>query len=189
MHIKRREEMKNDPADLKKQGDILKTRGDLDGAMVLYKDAERICREKGDRSGQGITLLAQADILETRGDLDGALALNKEAERIIRELGNKRYLDFVLTFQAAILETRGDLVGALGVYKEQESIYRELGDSAGLAGSLMYQAVILCVEKNQWGDGLSLADEAYRVAVDHGDVSLVNKIEEIRSTIDLSKGK
>ena len=67
---------------------ILQNRGDLDGAMALHKEEERICRELGDKDGLQRTLGNQALILQNRGDLDGAMALHKEEERICRELGN-----------------------------------------------------------------------------------------------------
>ncbi|MCJ7716791.1 MAG: hypothetical protein MUO54_09760 [Anaerolineales bacterium] len=41
--------------------------------------------------------------------------------------------------------------------------------------------------QNQIREALSLADEAYRLATDHGFVSLVKKIEGIRSKIARKK--
>jgi tetratricopeptide (TPR) repeat protein len=82
---------------------ILKARGDLDGAMALHKEEERICRQLGDSANLQRSLGNQALILEARGDLDGAMALHKEEERICRELGNPAGLARSLANQALLL--------------------------------------------------------------------------------------
>jgi tetratricopeptide (TPR) repeat protein len=122
---------------------ILQDGGDLDGAIALHKEQERICRGLGNKDGLPISLSNQALILYARGDLDGAMALHKEAERICRELGNKHGLSISLGNQAAILHARGDLDGAMALWRKQERICRELGNKDGLQGSLGNQAAIL----------------------------------------------
>jgi hypothetical protein len=125
------------------QAVILRARGDLDGAMALLKEVERIMRELGNKDGLQISLGHQAVILQVRGDLAGAMALHKEEERICRELGNKDGLSASLGNQALILQGRGDLDGAMALHKEQERICRELGNKGGLMHTLNNQAVIL----------------------------------------------
>ncbi len=170
------------------QADAMRKSGYLDDALKLYNTAEKICRKLGDGNGICITLVNQANILETHGVFDRAMALNKEAESICREIGNMVGLNITLSNQAFIMEKRGDLAGAMPLYKEQERICRELGKIDGLVGSLIYQAVVLELEYNQVKDALSLLDEAYQLAVDQGDVSLIKQVEEIRSEIVKRKG-
>jgi len=86
---------------------ILQARGDLDGAMALLKEVERICRQLGKLDGIQGTLGNQASILQDRGDLDGAMALRKEAERICRQLGNVNGLAISLENQAFTLLQMG----------------------------------------------------------------------------------
>ncbi len=57
---------------------ILYARGDLDRAMGLLKDQERICRELGNKAGLQFSLGYRALILRARGDLGGAIALIKQ---------------------------------------------------------------------------------------------------------------
>ncbi|MGA7075901.1 MAG: DUF4062 domain-containing protein [Halobacteriota archaeon] len=125
------------------QANILHIRGDLDGAMALHKEQERICRELGNKDGLMRSLGEQANILHIRGDLDGAMALYKEEERMCRELGNKDGLQISLGKQAIIIYSRGDLDGAMALHKEQERMCRELGNKDGLQSSLGGQANIL----------------------------------------------
>jgi tetratricopeptide (TPR) repeat protein len=125
------------------QADILYTRGDLDGAMALRKEQERICRHLGNLHGLAISFDGQALILKERGDLDGAMALLKEEERICRRLGNMEGLSYSLCNQGLILFARGDLDAAMALYKEQERICRQLGNLHVLQRSFGNQANVL----------------------------------------------
>src|ERR1035438_9306939 len=68
-HYRERGDRANLPGALNNQGAILKGRGDLDGAMALHKEEERLCRELGDKDGLQASLGNQANILAVRGDL------------------------------------------------------------------------------------------------------------------------
>jgi tetratricopeptide (TPR) repeat protein len=125
------------------QGNILNARGDLDGAMTLFKESESLCRDLGDKNGLFRALGSQATILKARGDLDGAMPLHKEEERLCRELGNKHGLGGSLNNQANILRARGDLDGAMALHKEAERLCRDLGNKLGLAQTLGNQANVL----------------------------------------------
>jgi tetratricopeptide (TPR) repeat protein len=165
------------------QANILYDRGDLDGAMALHKEEERICRELGDKVSLQISLGNQAVILKARGDLDAALALHKEQERIYRELGDKNGLSYSLGNQALILQERGDLDGAMVLHKEEERICRELGDPDGLSISLANQVDLLKDLPGRRGEARRLAEEALRIATDHGYQQLVSQIQGIRESI------
>jgi nephrocystin-3 len=54
-------------ASLGNQANILRARGDLDGAMELHKEEERICRELDKPDGLQRSLGNQAVILKDRG--------------------------------------------------------------------------------------------------------------------------
>jgi len=84
------------------QANTLCAREDLDGAMALHREQERICRELGTRTGSQPPLGNQANILYVRGDLDGAMALHREHERLCREMGKVEGLAISLANQAAL---------------------------------------------------------------------------------------
>jgi tetratricopeptide (TPR) repeat protein/Cdc6-like AAA superfamily ATPase len=148
-HLTDRFRRLGDPAGLQaslgNQALILKAKGDLDGAMALHKEKERLCRQLGDPAGLQASLGNQALIHQDRGDLDGAIALLKEQERICRELGDPAGLQASLGNQALILKAKGDLDGAMALHAEEERICRQMGDPAGLQASLGNQALILQV--------------------------------------------
>ncbi len=79
--------------------------------MALHKQAERLCRELGNKDGLRISLGNQANILSSRRDLDGAMALHKEQERLCRELGNPEGLSISLANQARLLIVTPDRRG------------------------------------------------------------------------------
>jgi tetratricopeptide (TPR) repeat protein len=161
------------------QAVILKDHGDLDGAMALHKEKERLCRELGDKEGLAVSLGNQALILMARGDLDGAMALHKEEERLCHELGHKDGLEASLGNQALILRAWGRLDEAMALHKEEERLCRELGDPVGLALSLANQASLLAGPMGKAREALPLAEEAYRLAVDHGLTVLAQQVKQI----------
>ncbi len=165
------------------QANILHARGDLDGAMRLHEEEERICRELGDKYGLQTSLGGQGVILYARGDLDGAMDLYKQQERICRELGDKDGLQKSLGNQGVILQDRGDLDGAMRLQQEKERICRELGNKVGLSYSLANQADLLLCGRNRPPDALPLAEEAYRLARDHGCAHLAERIKPILDAI------
>ena len=111
------------------------------------------------------------------------MALHKEQERIYRELGDKNGLSYSLGNQALILQERGDLDGAMVLHKEEERICRELGDPDGLSISLANQVDLLKDLPGRRGEARRLAEEALRIATDHGYQQLVSQIQGIRESI------
>jgi len=127
---------------LRRQGNMLLRRGELDQAMSLYKESERIFREIGDKKGLSSSLHNQGIIHHNRGDLDQAMSLYKEDERICREIDDKTGLSTNLYNQGIIHWNRGELDQAMSLFKEGERICREIGDKKGLSHSLGSQGVI-----------------------------------------------
>jgi tetratricopeptide (TPR) repeat protein len=153
---------------LRAQAVIHLKRGDLDKAMVLLKEAERICRELGDHAGLSACLGNQASIFHDRGDLDGAMELHKKQERICRELSDPYGIMESLNNQGLIHMARGDLVRAMTLLKEAELICRDLGVPGGLRGPLNNQANILCARGDLDG-AMALLKEMERICRDIGD--------------------
>jgi tetratricopeptide (TPR) repeat protein len=164
---------------LHNQALILKDQGDLEGAMKLHKEEERIFRELGNDYGLANSLGFQAVILNDQGDLEGAMKLHKEEERICRELGDPEGLSRSLGNQALILRAQGDLEGAMKLHKEAEKICRELGNLDDLQASLGNQANILSSEGDHEG-AMKLHKEEEKICRALGDpkslsISLMNQ--------------
>ena len=71
--------------------DILKKRGDLDGALrILEKELLPAFERFGDTRGRAVTMGKIADILEARGALKEALQIRQEEQLpIFEQLGEK----------------------------------------------------------------------------------------------------
>ncbi len=161
----------------------LRLRGDLDGAQVLLREQERICRGLGNKLGLQHSLGNQANVLYLREDMDGAMRLYKEQERICRELGSKENLSNCLGNQALILQHRGNLGGAMALLKEQERMCRELGEPQGIATSLSNQARLLAQNLDRAQEALPFAEEAYRLASDHGFTALAQRVKLVLDAV------
>lgn len=161
------------------QANILSDQGNLDGALALLKEQEQLCRELGDKEGLVDSIGNQANILYYRDDLYGSMLLHKEVENLCRELGNKHGLQASLGNQALILKARGELDDAMRILKEQELICRELKIPDGLATSLANQALFLAEEIGQPHEAIPLAEEAYRLATDHGLTVLAQQFKPL----------
>ena len=167
-HYRKRGDLGKLQGALNNQALILKARGDLDGAMALHKEVERLCRELDNKLVLSISLGNQALILKARGNLDGAMALHKEVERLCRELGNKDGLLGSLNNQAVMLYDRGDLDGAMALHKEVERLCRELGNKAWLQVSVLNQANILAARRELDG-AMALYKEGERLCRELGN--------------------
>ncbi len=165
-----------------------RARGDLEEAMALWKEQERICRELGELAGLAASLSNQAVILRDR-DLDAAMTLLTESQHISRELGDKAGLANSLVNQGLILQARGDLEGAMALYREGERISRELGNKAGLAISLGNQGLILQAGGDLEG-AMAPLKEQERICRELGDkaglaISLLNQAANLGDRGDL----
>ncbi len=167
-HYRQAGDLRNLASCLNGQASILLWRGELDDAMALLKEQERVCLDLGDLSGLQRSLSSQGLVLWRRGDLDGAMVLQKEVESICRELGDSDALQRSLGSQGLILSNRGDLDGAMALYKEKERICRELGNPSSLQISLGNQASIL-YGRGDLDGATKLQKEVERTCLELGD--------------------
>jgi nephrocystin-3 len=75
------------------QAMILQARSDIDGAMKLLKEQERICRELGNPDGLVISLANQALVLAQNGKIREALQLAEEAYQLASRHGLTALVD------------------------------------------------------------------------------------------------
>jgi len=153
---------------------LLHDSGNIQEAMTLNKEKERVCRKLGNMDGLHASLGDQANILYRWGKLKEAMSLYKEAERICRQLENLTGLQVSLGNQANILCDWGKLEEAMVLYKEEERIFRQLGILSGVESSLGSQALIL----KDWGllnDAMVLFKEQERICLQLGNLNSLQK--------------
>jgi len=103
--------------------------GDLDQAMEVLRESERLSRELGNLDGLQVSLCNQAVILLRLGDLYKAMLLLKETERICRKLDNSRALAFALANQASVLREMGSPREALPLAEEAYRLATAWGEA------------------------------------------------------------
>lgn len=169
---------------------ILFNQNDIQGAVLLYKKQERICRAMGGRSGKGIlsaSLGNQANIFFIQGEHNKAMALFKEEESICNELDDSFGLQQNYGNQGNMLFDLNKPDEALGLYRKKEKICRKLGDKSELAASLRNQAVIFFHEGDV-DSAIKLAEEAKNICIKIGDRDGLQSTLEKHASILKSNG-
>ena len=166
----------------------LRILGDLDGAMALHKESERLCRTLKHKDGLRISLSNQATILEECGDPARAMMLWKKVEQLCREIGNKHGLALSLGGQGGNLLRRHDFDGAMRRRKTQERLCRELGDKDLLAASLLGQADILAA-RGELDRALAFLKEAEQLWRELGAKPKLTAVLSGRAAILYARGE
>lgn len=106
--------------------------GEIEGAMQLYQEQERVCRKMGLRRGGAFGLQAslgnQAEVHLMRGEMNKALKLFREQEAICREIGNRDGLQHSLGNQGGVMCAMGKYRTARQLYQAQREVCQETGD-------------------------------------------------------------
>ena len=105
-------------------------------ALPLFEQSLAICREIGDKAGEGATLNNLSQIYDARGDYATALTYLEQSLAISREIGDKAGEGTTLNNLAGIARARGDYATALTYLEQSVAIQREIGDIAGMCATL-----------------------------------------------------
>jgi HEAT repeat protein len=126
--------------------------------------------EDGNKNAREAAAEALGQIGDARAVLPLVTAIEDEDEDESVQLAAARAL--------GILKDSGELEDLIARLKEQERICRELGDWAGLAISLSNQASLL-EQTGREREALPLAEEAYRLAIQHDETALADRARAI----------
>jgi tetratricopeptide (TPR) repeat protein len=119
--------------------------------------------------------------LRVKGHLGGALSEFGRLERMQQEDGDWAGVQNSIGLQSLILCDMGEFSRALEMDRRREQVCREHDCHEGLVCSLANQATLLAENLNRPTEALSLAEEAHRLAIEHGPNLL---IEQTRSVLD-----
>lgn len=125
------------------QLDALGAKRDMEGMVIMAREAAKFCREVKHKEGLLNFLDAESRALIHLGCLDDAMSCLTELEPLLREQNKKDALAENLANQGGIHGDRGDLNEALALYKESEAICREIGNQDYLPSVLYNQSRIL----------------------------------------------
>jgi tetratricopeptide (TPR) repeat protein len=98
-------------------GVFLQRTGDLEGARVLHEEAMALSQARGDRKGQGGTLMNLADIAFNSGALAKSHELYEEAANVFQEIGSPRLAARASSALAMVMCDEGDPQGAQALFQ------------------------------------------------------------------------
>src|SRR6266568_1286297 len=117
-------------------GEIYRALGQMEPAQQHLERALRLCRERGDRKGEGWALNGLGRIYSILGQRERAREYFEQALSICREIGDRGK-------EATTLNNLGEVFSALGhreqakkYYEEALSLHREIGDRGKEATTL-----------------------------------------------------
>ena len=164
---------------------------DIDGALPLIEERQKLCTELGITFGLVDSLGDLGVVYDLRGDLERALALYKDQDRLSSELGYEYGMQLAKGNQAIILSEQGNIAESMTLLKEKERLCRKLGDRDGLQMALGNQAINLKKVGNT-GEALELLSEQERICREIGNKdglksALINR-GRILEMVDKSDG-
>ena len=161
------------------QAMIWRATGNLERALDLHREKERISRELGNQKALAISLGNIGNIYADQGEWEAAMDHYKEKEKIDRELGNKSGLEVCLGNQARLLLAQQKPIEALQLMQEQEQICRVLSHPEKLARCLITQAKLMAQNLNQLARAQPLVAEAYHLTRASPHSELAKQVEAI----------
>ncbi len=138
---------------------ILVSRGDVDGAVVLFRSAKAGQEALGNRLEAAIAATDIARALVIKGQVDEALALDGEALAVLEALGARREKALTLGDMARILVNKGQTDEALKLHRARLAEYDVLRDRRERAATVGEIARILS-DKGEVDEALRLHREA-----------------------------
>jgi len=174
-------------ATLHQMAGVLKTRGDLVGAMTLYEQSLDLKERVGDLKGKSATLHEMAGVLKTRGNLVGAMTLYEQSLDLKERVGDLKGKSATLHQMAGVLETRGDLAGAMSLYEQSLDLKERVGDLQGKASTIFN---IATVQYRQGQRDLAFANarESLRLFEHLGATREIAQVREILQQMEAGGG-
>jgi CHAT domain-containing protein len=115
-------------------GDAKRLQDQLDAAMAVYRETERLARQADLPELVAKALMGQVKIeFLNRKNLGAALALAEAAERVSAPIADRKYLFEALNYRGSILVAQGDLIGGGDALNRALTMAESLDDQGQLA--------------------------------------------------------
>jgi len=115
---------------------VMAQRGDIEGALGLWRDSLALKEQIGDVGGKAATLNNMAGVMARRGDIEGALGLWRDSLDLWDQIGDVRGKAATLHEMAGVIAQRGDIEGALGLWRDSLDLSDQIGEVQGKAATL-----------------------------------------------------
>ena len=142
--------------------------GDYGKALEYLEQSLAICREIGDRQGEGTTLNNISQIYDSRGDYGKALEYLEQSLAILREIGDRQGEGATLNNISQIYKARGDYGKALEYLEQSLAIRREIGDRQG-EGATLNNISQIYKARGDYGKALEYLEQSLAILREIGD--------------------
>lgn len=185
-----RPELRREAEALAARAESLRTRREVQGALVAYRRARERYRQLGDRAQVARTTGGIGVMHWLRSRYDDALRHFRTALTISREVGDREEEAVSLINIGLVHKSRGRYDNALDRYREALAVVRTIGDEAGEAVILNNVAEIYR-KRGQYDEALPPAQGSLRLHRERGDslriaINLTNLglIQQNRGALD-----
>ncbi len=161
--------------------------GQLDNALQSLQTALQICREIGDKTGEGATLNNISTIHLARGDYDTALQYLQQPLAIQQEIGDKAGEGATLNNISLIHHARGDYDTALQYLQQSLAIRQEIGDKAGLCATL-FNIGLIHLQNDEIPQAVQIWVTVYRSVKAMNLAKGLDALEELANDLNLDGG-
>jgi tetratricopeptide (TPR) repeat protein len=151
-------------------GNVLRSLGKYDQALVSYKDSLDLRKRIGDILGVAKSLHGIGNVFLLKGKFDEALDNYQGALKIFKEVKDISGESKILHQIGMIYEYKGSYDAALAKYEESLEIAKRIGDVSGEAASL-HQIGMIYEYKGSYDTALAKYEESLENAKRIGDVS------------------
>lgn len=156
---------------------ILVVRGDLEGAMALYRQSLQIQEQLGDIQGKAATLSQLANLYMQQGDWAAAEEAIQQSLVIAEQLSQQDAIAFNKVKLGQVAAAQGDPATALAGYREGLAIFERLGMPRETE---QMQQMIWQLERGEGGpaDPLAQAVQRARAAAQQGNAAAAIQAQE-----------
>jgi CHAT domain-containing protein len=147
-------------------GEVAYNRGDREGALAFYREAQTLWDRLDDLRGRAETLLFQGYVYSDRSDLDQAEACYDRAMPLWTSLRDTRGVAITLVAEARLRQRRGEYQEALNLFGRAQALLERMGDAVWEAASLTGLATVYlhmaetAYALNYWERALKLFETA-----------------------------
>lgn len=154
-------------------GNVTQRRGQLDSAMIYYKQVEQIATELSDDKGMAIALSNKGIIHINKGEYVKALKVILEAVDYEIKLGDKTGMAEGYLNAGVVHYYMGDMDNTLKYFKKSTALTKEVGDLQVLKKGYINIGAIHQYRK-EYDEALDYYNQAYDIAEELNDQNDIN---------------
>ena len=127
---------------LNKQGDLFGDQRNYPQALAIYRLAQTVAEQVGDKAGIGDTLNKIGDVLDSQGDYSEALAHYQKGLALMEAIGDKGRTAISLGNIGTVHWSQGNYAEAVAYYQRSLALLEALGDKARISSVLSNMGLV-----------------------------------------------